>query len=217
MVISDEQRKLNQKLHQADGQFGNRDDGSGVARNLSVALERLHDIGVCNSFIDYGTGKGLLVEKLRSEVGGKIKIDGYDPAVKKWEKRPDENYDIVCCLDVLEHIEMDTIDQVLKEILSLTKNFCYLVIDLQPAIKVLDDGRNAHILLAPSDWWVTKVAQLFTSQVNFVLPHRRGLPQKLVILATNENEYIAPMMAFCMKLKIFDLDFNGGTLGIVKR
>lgn len=217
MVISDEQRRLNRQLHQSNGQFGNRKDGNGVAQNLPAALVRLHEVGACNSFLDYGTGKGLLVERLREEVDSRIKINGYDPAVEKWEKRPEKASDILCCLDVLEHIEIDTIDEVLKDIKSLTKNFCYLVIDLQPAAKTLSDGRNAHILLAPSDWWVSKISQLFSSQVNFVLPHRRGLPQKLAIFATNRNECIAPMMAFCMKLKIFDQDFNGGPLGNIKR
>ena len=55
---------------------------------------------------------------------------------------------------------MQSIDAVL-DVANLTKNFCYLVIDLQPTVKTLPDGRNAHILLAPCDWWITRVSQIF--------------------------------------------------------
>ena len=121
----------------------------------------MNDFGACNSVLDYGTGKGKLVERLKRELPDSIKIMGYDPAVEEWKEKPNEPVDILVSLDVLEHIEMESIDAVLKDIARLTKNFCYLVIDLQPAIKKLADGRNAHILLAPPEWWVTRVSQLF--------------------------------------------------------
>ena len=62
---------------------------------------------------------------------------------------------------------MSSIDAVLADIKHLTNKFCYLVIDLQPAVKKLADGRNAHILLAPQDWWVMKLSQLFLALVHF--------------------------------------------------
>ena len=118
---------------------------------LSNALNRMHELGICDSFLDYGTGKGKLVHKLRKEVSQNINILGYDPAVDEWESKPEQAADILSCLDVLEHIEVSTIDDVLADIHKLTRRFCYLVIDLQPAVKSLADGRNAHILLAPTD------------------------------------------------------------------
>ena len=75
--------------------------------------------------------------------------------------KPDQPADILSCLDVLEHIELTSIDDVLQDINNLTRHFCYLVIDLQPAVKTLADGRNAHILLAPPDWWVSKIAAFY--------------------------------------------------------
>ena len=148
---SEEQRALNKALHQNSQDYGNRADGSGVASQLPVAAQRMNELGLCSSLLDYGTGKGRLVEHLRETLPPSIHVDGYDPAVQKWETPPTKPYDIVTCLDVLEHIEMGSIDAVLKDIHRLTKNFCYLVIDLQPAVKTLKDGRNAHILLAPPE------------------------------------------------------------------
>ena len=48
-----------------------------------------------DSVLDYGTGKGKLVANLRQSTEGKLKIDGYDPAVEQWSTRPDDVYDIV--------------------------------------------------------------------------------------------------------------------------
>ena len=91
-------------------------------------------------------------------------VHGYDPAVEEWSIQPNEIGYIVSCLDVLEHVEIQSIDAVLTNIKQLTRRFCYLVIDLQPAVKKLPDGRNAHILLAPPDWWSLKISQYFNSK-----------------------------------------------------
>ena len=59
-VISEKQRALNKALHQNSQDYGNRADGAGVASELPVAVQRMHELGVCNSLLDYGTGKGSL-------------------------------------------------------------------------------------------------------------------------------------------------------------
>ena len=46
----------------------------------------MHEAGLCTSVLDYGTGKGLLVERLRRELPESINVEGYDPAVVKWSK-----------------------------------------------------------------------------------------------------------------------------------
>ena len=216
-VISDEQKALNRALHERNSNFGNRGDAAGFAgESLSKALIRMHELGLCNSFLDSGTGKGKLVTRLRKEVKSEIKIMGYDPAVDEWEVKPKEPADILSCLDVLEHIEITSIDEVLSDIHSLTRRFCYLVIDLQPAVKTLEDGRNAHILLAPTDWWIARVAQHFNCQTSFPVYHQRGVPQKLVIAAAHKASDLPYMYGFITKLKVFEMVMTGGVLGVQK-
>jgi len=216
-IISDEQRALNKALHAKSDQFGNRPDGAGLAANLPAAIRRMHEIGVCSSVLDYGTGKGKLVHRLRNQLPSSILVTGYDPAVEEWEKKPDKLYDILTCLDVLEHIEMSSIDAVLHDIKSLTRNFCYLVIDLQPAVKNLSDGRNAHILLAPAEWWVGRIAQLYQCQASFPIMHTRGIPQKLVIAATDQIQMLPLVYGFLIKMKLFDFAMSGGPLGGIQK
>ena len=213
MRISEQQRALNQKLHDKDINYGNRYDGAGVATNITTALTRMNELGICSSILDYGTGKGKLVERLRTELNDNIRVDGYDPAVNQWEKLPESPYDIVTCLDVLEHIEIESIDSVLDDIKRLTSVFTFLVIDLQPAVKRLEDGRNAHILLAPIDWWTSKISQRFSCIATLPIMHKRGLIQKLVVLGSNKRSIVPLMYGFLNKLKIYDYTMNGGTLG----
>ena len=217
-VISEQQKALNKALHQQNDNFGNRSDAAGLATRLGLAIQRMHEMGKCNSVLDYGTGKGRLVDRLRKELPGKVKVTGYDPAIEKYSQRPKDAADILTCLDVLEHIEMSSIDAVLQDISKLTNRFCYIVIDLQPAVKKLADGRNAHILLAPSDWWITKFSHLFSCICAFPLHHKAGLPQKLVIACTNDNSSILDMYLFLIKLRIFDIELSGGVLqGLVEK
>ncbi|MCB4411496.1 methyltransferase domain-containing protein [Synechococcus sp. MU1611] len=211
-VISKQQLILNQALHQSEDNFGNRETAAGFAKYLPETLNRFNELGACNSFLDYGTGKGKLVDTLRQACKNEIKIQGYDPAVGKYACKPDSPFDIVGCFDVLEHIEMESIDAVLRDIHSLTKIFCYLVIDLQPAVKKMQDGRNAHILLAPPEWWTSRVAQLFPCITAFPAMHACGLPQKVVIAAAKKPKHMGLVYSFLMKQRIFKMTMHGGVL-----
>ena len=203
---------MNAKLHEENEKFGNRTNAAGLATHLPKALTQLHKEGLCSSFLDYGTGKGALIRRLEDELTSKITVRGYDPAVEKYSSRPTEAFDILTCLDVLEHVEMNNIQEVLTEICVLTKYFCYLVIDLQPAVKTLEDGRNAHILLAPPDWWLSKISQLFPCTTCIPIMHRAGLPQKVVIAACHQAKYAPYMYQFLVTLKINKMELSGGIL-----
>ena len=210
--ISEQQLALNRSLHDSDPAFGNRDTAAGVATQVPLALRRMHESNVCSSVLDYGTGKGLLVDRLRRELPDTIKINGYDPAVERWSSRPDGPHDIVTCLDVLEHIEIGSIDAVLKDIQSLTKSFCYVVIDLQPAVKRLADGRNAHVLLAPPEWWASRFSQVFPCIATFPIKHTCGVDQKIVIAATQRNDLLPKMYSFLNKINAYGISMTAGTL-----
>ena len=212
MPISDEQLAFNQALHQSNPAFGSRDQAAGMAATLPLALYRTHESGFCSSVLDYGTGKGLLVDRLRAELPPSIRVDGYDPAIQKWSQKPSVVPDIVLCLDVLEHVELHLIDSVIADICSLTRHFCYIVVDLQPAVKYLPDGRNAHILLAPAEWWVSRFSQFFPCLTTLTLKHKNGCQQKVVIVAAHEATTIPHMHVFLNKLNVYTKVFKGGKM-----
>ena len=211
-VISEEQLALNKALHQQNGSFGNRASASGFASSLPLGLIRMHQAGLCRTVLDYGTGKGLLVKRLRKKLPAEIEVSGYDPAVDQWSQKPNSKFDIVTCLDVLEHIEMQSIDSVLDDLSFLTTNICYVVVDLQPAVKRLADGRNAHILLAPPEWWITRFSQKFNCITSFPIMHKSGATQKIVIAATHNPQILPQLYRFINKLNIYNLVMAGGLL-----
>jgi len=69
--------------------------------------------------------------------------------------------DLVCCIDVLEHIEPNLIDNVIEEIARLVTHIGFISIHMGPAGKFLEDGRNAHLIQEPTSWWLEKFIKHF--------------------------------------------------------
>lgn len=112
------------------------------------------------TFLDYGCGKATLGNAVFT--AGKTQIGSwqdYDPALD-WSGPP-RPADLVMCLDVLEHVEPDRIDDVLDDLRGLTLKACVMFVDTSPAHKNLPDGRNAHILQRPLRWWLDKIQDRF--------------------------------------------------------
>lgn len=147
-LITEEYRKLNEKKHQDSRLYGT--SGYHYLDDIIALLKKYKTDDV----LDYGCGKSTLANNLP------FIIKQYDPAITKYSKMPSPA-DVVICTDVLEHIEPELIDNVLQHIASLLKKAGYLVANTAPAKKTLADGRNAHILVKPFSWWITKMQQYF--------------------------------------------------------
>ncbi len=111
-------------------------------------------------WLDYGAGHGGLAIAVKEKHGDKYTITEYEPS------RPDatkpEPKDYVVCVDVLEHVEPDLIDNVLDDLQRVTNKYGYFTISCRLAAKILKDGRNAHILVKPKEWWKEKLESRFT-------------------------------------------------------
>jgi hypothetical protein len=113
----------------------------------------------CKSVSDYGAGKKRLLEGLRQSGVEPTPYLPYDPVFPEYgEPRP---ADLVCCIDVLEHIEPDLVDNVILELARVTTNLGFFSIHMGPAGKTLSDGRNAHLIQKPSSWWLKKLTDHF--------------------------------------------------------
>lgn len=105
--------------------------------------------------LDYGCGSRLLERKL------KFNIKNYDPAISGLENNNTPS-DFIYCGDVLEHIEPELLDNVLSDIARCMSKEGLLVISTVKANKMLSDGRNAHLIIKPADWWRNKLKQFFS-------------------------------------------------------
>ena len=106
------------------------------------------------SVLDYGCGQGQLRAKL-----GDI-VSEYDPCIAGKDSDP-KPADLVCCMDVLEHIEPECLEDVLHHLRSKVRKRLFFTISLSKASKNLPDGRNAHLNIETVEWWIERLAPYF--------------------------------------------------------
>ena len=152
-LISDEYRKTQQGLHE-NPKYGSA--SVGYAPLVAEVLERIN----ANHVLDYGAGKGRLGEALGQLLKKPVNMRHYDPAVPKWSASP-EPCELVACIDVLEHIEPEMLDNVLDDLKRVTAKVGVFSVCTLPAAKILPDGRNAHLIQQPAAWWLPKLCERF--------------------------------------------------------
>jgi len=150
MLITDKYIKLNEQLHADRPGYG---AGGGRWTNY---VTQLCETNMTDDVLDYGCGKGVLAATIGWE------INQYDPATRPGTPVP---ADVVACTDVLEHIEPENLDDVLSHIASLTKKVAFLNISTRKANKKLKDGRNAHLIVKPAEWWAKQLSKYFRVEV----------------------------------------------------
>jgi hypothetical protein len=162
-TITPEYMELNAELHRNFERYG-----SNSARHLDRVLDLMSRTR-CQTVLDYGCGKGSLVDSLKMR---KVKVQGYDPAVPEYSATP-EPADLVVCTDVLEHIEPECLPAVLADLDRLMGRAGFLLIALRyDSTKTLPDGSNPHKLVMPLDWWVAKLRKFFGMASVRVQAHR---------------------------------------------
>jgi 2-polyprenyl-3-methyl-5-hydroxy-6-metoxy-1,4-benzoquinol methylase len=144
-LISPKYRVMQQQLHAGKRGYGGRGDKwAGIV--LQVAAD--YD---ASSILDYGCGQGSLAVALRRVSSG-IRISEYDPAIPGKDAMPDFA-DLVVCTDVLEHVEPDRLDAVLRHLRSLARKALWVVVSTKDSNKRLSDGQNAHLTIQSWKWW----------------------------------------------------------------
>lgn len=152
-LISDDYRRMQQALHQ--------DPKYGVASvEYAPLVSQVLEMVGASELLDYGAGKGRLGETLRANIGRPLTIHHYDPAIPQWSA-PAAPCRFVACIDVLEHIEPDLLDNVLDDLKRVTAYVGVFTVHTGAANKVLSDGRNAHLIQQPPSWWLPRFMARF--------------------------------------------------------
>ena len=108
---------------------------------------------------DYGAGKKNLKKALDSlGVGGYV-YQAFDPVFPEYGEALEA--DLVCCIDVLEHVEPHLLDSVLADLRRVTQNIGFFTVHTGPAVKKLSDGRNAHLIQQSPTWWLARLSGHF--------------------------------------------------------
>jgi SAM-dependent methyltransferase len=162
MLISPEYLEQQREMHQNE-RYG------AASKKFAWAVAKLIEEHDPQSILDYGAGKGALKIALGEMARGR-RFAEYDPARPRIRKLPGGKFDLVCCIDVLEHIEPECLPDVLRTIRKKTGRLAFVTVHTGPAGKTLPDGRNAHLIQMPIGWWESQLrehfAQVLAAQEN---------------------------------------------------
>lgn len=155
MLITEEYREANAHLH-ATTNFGT------TAPRFEKSIRHMAALYKAQSFVDYGSGKNRWVEKMFPDAP----VQSYDPAIPDLAD-PAAPADMLVSCDVLEHIEPECLGSVLWDMKRCAGKCAFVTIATRPAKKTLPDGRNAHLIIMPADWWLPRVMGLFKVRAFF--------------------------------------------------
>lgn len=158
--ISQEYKAIQEQMHDTHERYGV--SGSEHASRVFMAgAQIVKKFGKCD-ILDYGCGKETLksaMEESFPAIPG-MRVVGYDPGREGFDAEP-RQAQVVVCTDVMEHVEPECVDAVLRHLCELTEHVAIIDVALTPAIKHLPDGRNAHICLKSRDWWLSFIKKYF--------------------------------------------------------
>ena len=152
-LISEDYRRMQQTLHE------NPNYGVASVAYAPIVAQVMKAVSA-TELLDYGAGKGRLGMTLREQMQQPLTLHHYDPAIPEWSA-PAAPCAFVACIDVLEHIEPHLIDNVLDDLQRVTAGIGVFTVHTGPAIKVLTDGRNAHLIQQPPAWWLPQLMSRF--------------------------------------------------------
>jgi len=120
-----------------------------------------------NSFktiADIGCGRGNYIERLEYD------IDAVEPSNAKISKniankiiRSDilgikDKWDAIYCMDVLEHIKPEEIDENIKHLSKVAPNALYGIANHTD----IWNGVELHLIQKPCDWWMEKLLEYYS-------------------------------------------------------
>jgi hypothetical protein len=158
-LITEEYREMQRKLHE-NPKYGVASLAYAPIIAQVIGQLRTAELLDATELLDYGAGKGRLGQALHEQLKTPLKVHHYDPAVPLWSTPP-EPCNLVACIDVLEHIEPNLLDNVLDDLKRVTLRYGIYTVHTQAAQKVLPDGRNAHLIQEPTHWWLPKITERF--------------------------------------------------------
>lgn len=146
-----------------------------TGRNKLKMVEPWIQIARPRSILDYGAGQSRMVEEIRSP--GLAVRDRYDPAIPEIALAPRQRYDLVTCIDVLEHLDESEVAAVVADVAAFGDKALF-VVDTKKAGTILPNGENAHATVRPGEWWLDRI------RLNFPKAEMMPAPRGRVVLKT---------------------------------
>ncbi len=151
MSLFSEQHIEQQKtIHEQCPAYGNS------ALLFAPMVSELINANNVSKLLDYGAGQGAVPQNL--ELDHRVDVQLYDPAIEKFSAAP-AAAEMVICLDVLDSVEPDCVEDVLDDLRELTEKMAFFSINTQkPSELELDDSVGHY---QPVEWWLPKLMARF--------------------------------------------------------
>jgi hypothetical protein len=156
VLLTEEYRKILEKTHEET----NHNWGQTAPIYARDIITDVLNSG-CKNILDYGSAHGSFRKSLNPKIFDHIdSILEYDPG---YPDKVDNNQpsEYVICIDVLEHVEPEAIENVLDDLQRCLLKRGYFTISIVKARQILTDGRNAHLIVEPPSWWREKLLSRF--------------------------------------------------------
>jgi ubiquinone/menaquinone biosynthesis C-methylase UbiE len=138
------------------------------------AKEVLRGLPSHGSLLDVGAGRGELVAMAYKL--GFSSAEGIEPVAYLASEHvhtgvatalpfEDESFDVVCCLDVLEHLVEEDIRPALREMYRVARDYLFLTASEKPSFFGSPDGADLHISKRPAKEWERMFKEEFGSAI----------------------------------------------------
>lgn len=155
LLCSEEYFEILQHEHNTPNKWGK------AAKSRFVQIVEFIKKQQYTDILDYGAGSAnRLSGMLESEYPGEFTCTDYDPGIPEISQKP-APHNLVTCVDVLEHVEPDLLNNVLSDLQRVTLKAGYFVISTVPASRILKNGKNAHLIIETAEWWEQQLLEYF--------------------------------------------------------
>ena len=153
---------LTEKYRQEQSAMHEKYEYGTASIGYAPMIAKLMNANKVHELLDYGAGRGNLMKAISAErlVHHEFEYRPYEPSKPEWSAEPWPS-EFVACIDVLEHVEPDCLDAVLDDLKRVTMAIGFFTVACGPAVKLLSDGRNAHLIQKPAEWWLPKLMSRF--------------------------------------------------------
>ena len=136
--------------------WGGAVQGKGGTINTYMELSR------AKSVLDYGAGSSAFRKEIEVQFPKyKYTIHEYEPGRVELSNDPPV-CDASICFDVMEHIEPEYVDNVIKHIYDKTNYWTFQDICLKASYNYFPSGKNLHLTVKPAEWWIEKLKDHWT-------------------------------------------------------
>lgn len=190
-LITDSYRAANRLMH--DVGFGKGGYQWAASACGLIMMTRAAKTFSIKSVLDYGCGQGtlhwVLIDLLHQHgLVGQVTVEGYEPCSSNpLLVKPPEPADLVMCTDVLEHIEPDLLDNVLKHLVSLIQIYGFFSICLHKSGQVLPNGMNSHRIVESAGWWKNELLKRFTNHDILEIPIAKPGEHYVVLISVKQD------------------------------